>query len=234
MEFTDEELMDKIDNISLIENGLIHTQFEMSCEKVSFFRIAREAHLFLYRSTIESLRGTANIAITVHPSKKRSYKYKLGNDPYKEIHKIKIDECEKAWRFSEPKACEEANEQPKNKTNSNFLISFYDTLAMVQTECFMKRYIHSKAIYIENEKMKLLEWLHEKIRNEYEHFIPKLYIAPIYDLLYVSNLCMDISKKLIFKSGNIIIYENGKRKKIGELFHKNMDKIEQKLREKNC
>lgn len=111
--------MDIIENISLIENGLVHTQVEMSCDKISFFRIARESHLILYRSTIESLRGTANITITGKPSKKRSYKYRLGNDPYKEIHKVKIIECEKAWRFSKPEVCEgtgvceETNDQPK-------------------------------------------------------------------------------------------------------------------------
>ena len=221
--------MDKIDNISLIENGLIHIQFEMSCKEISYFRIARESHLIFYRSAIESLRGTANIAITGQLSKERSYKYRVGNDPYKEIHKVKINECEKAWRFSKPEMCEEPNGQSKNKRNSNFLIGFYDTLAMVQTECFMKRYVHSKAIWIEDAKMKLFEWLHEEIRNEYEHFIPKLYSAVIYDLLYVSNLCMDLSKKIIFESGNIRIYKNGKRRKIEELFHKNMDKIERNL-----
>jgi hypothetical protein len=105
---------------------------------------------------------------------------------------------------------------------------------MVQTECFMGRYINSKAICIEDENMKLLEWLHERIRNESEHFIPKLCMAPLCDLLYVSNLCIDISEKLLFESGNIIIYETERRKKTQELFHNNTDKIEQKLREIDC
>ena len=47
--------MDKIDNIALIENGLIHIRFEMSRDKISYFRIARESHLILYRSMIEAL-----------------------------------------------------------------------------------------------------------------------------------------------------------------------------------
>ena len=52
--------------------------------------------------------------------------------------------------------------------------------------------------------MKILEWLHENIRNEYEHFVPKLYSAPKSDLIYTSISCCGLSKELLFKSNNII------------------------------
>ena len=204
--------MDKIDNFHLIENGLLHIQFEMSRDKTSFFRIAREAHLILYRSMIEVLKGTANLPVTGRPSKYRKHKYKFGNNPWQEIHKVEIDGCEKAWRFSEPEPCQEPNRARKcdNKksqnSDNNFLIGFYDALAMIQAACFMKRYVNSKIVYLKNENMKLVEWLHEQIRNEYEHFIPKIYLAPIDDLLYVSGLCVEISRKLIFESGNVIFH----------------------------
>ncbi|RLC17031.1 MAG: hypothetical protein DRI57_10390 [Deltaproteobacteria bacterium] len=67
-------------------------------------------------------------------------------------------------------------------------------------------------------------------RNEYEHFIPKIYLAPIYDLLYVSNVCIDISKKLIFESGNITIYENERQKKIEDLLQKIKLKIDENIK----
>ena len=206
------DAMDKIDNFHLIENGLLHIQFEMSQDKTSFFRTAREAHLILYRSMIEVLKGTSNLPVTGRPSKERSYKSKLGNNPWQEIHKVEIDGCEKAWRFSEPETCQEPNrstecDNKKNqKSDNNFLIGFYDALAMIQAACFMKRYVNSEVVPLKNEDMKLIEWLHEQIRNEYEHFIPKIYFAPIDDLLYVSGLCVGISRKLIFESGNVIFH----------------------------
>ena len=203
------DVIDRIDNFHLIENGLFHIQFEMSRDKPSFFRIAREAHLILYRSMIESLKGTANIAVTGRFSKNRSNKYKFGSNPWQEIYKVDIDGCKKAWRFSEPKPCQEPNnskECSSKKINDNFLIGFYDALAMIQAACFMKRYVNSKIIYIENENIKLIEWLHEQIRNEYEHFIPKIYLAPIDDLLHVSGLCVEFSRKLILESGNVIFH----------------------------
>lgn len=205
-------VMDKIDNLHLIENGLLHVQFEMSQNKISCFRIAREVHLILYRSMIEALKGSANLAITGRSSKDRSYKYKLGGNSWKEICKIEIAGCEKVWRFSEPKPWQEpynlseCGNRKNQKSDNNFLIGFYDALAMIQAACFMKKYINSQIVRLENENMKQIEWLHEQIRNEYEHFIPKIYLAPIDDLLHVSGLCVGISKKLIFESGNVIFH----------------------------
>lgn len=232
--------MDKIDNLHLIENGLLHIQFEMSRDKTSCFRIAREAHLILYRSMIEVLKGTANLPVTGRPSKDRNHKYKFGNNPWQEIHKVEIDGCEKAWRFSEPEQCQEPNRsrecdnKKSQKSDNNFLIGFYDGLAMIQAACFMKRYINSKIVYLKNKNMKLVEWLHEQIRNEYEHFIPKIYLAPIDDLLYVSGLCVEISRKLIIESGNII-FHNIAYDSIKNLFQEIEAQIERaKNREINC
>ena len=146
--------MDKIDNFHLIENGLHHIQFEMLRDKTSFFRIARESHLILYRSMIEVLKGTSNLSVTGRPSKNRSYKYKLGNNTWQEIHKVEIDGCEKAWRFSEPTPCQEPKKlrefgnKKNQKNDNNFLIGFYDALSMIQTECFMEKYIEKRGHYV--------------------------------------------------------------------------------------
>ncbi len=45
--------IDRITNLRLIENGLLHIQFEFDRDAPSHFRIAREAHLVFYRSMVE-------------------------------------------------------------------------------------------------------------------------------------------------------------------------------------
>ena len=72
---TDMAAIEEINNLRLIENGLLHAQFELEREEASYFCVAREAHLVVYRAMIETLRGSANLAITGRPSKSRSCKY---------------------------------------------------------------------------------------------------------------------------------------------------------------
>ncbi len=55
----------------------------------------------------------------------------------------------------------------------DYLRGFYDLLAMIQAPCFMLQYTHSAVVSVSDTEMQLLEWLHEKIRNDFEHFMPK-------------------------------------------------------------
>jgi len=189
-----------IDNLNLIENGLLHIGFEISRDAPSFFRVAREAHLILYRAMIEALKGSANLAITSRPSKQREHEYQIGDEPWKEIHKVPVTGCNVAWRFSEPAQGEPPvinyELQPDLPKGDDYLISFYDALAMIQADCFMQRFIYSKTVQVSDIDMQRLEWLHEDIRNEYEHFVPKSYIAPISNLAEVTvvslRLCRDL------------------------------------------
>jgi hypothetical protein len=203
------EDFDKIDNLSLIGNCLLHLQFEISRENPSYFRIAREAHLALYRSIIEALKGTANLAITGRQSRLRSHKYKRNGKPWQEIHKVPIKGCKKAWRFSQPESCEKPKFYTKTSRDSlakDYLIGFYDALAMIQTECFMIQYVNSKIFPVSDGDMKIFEWLHEEIRNEYEHFVPKIYLSPKKDLASAAALCLKLSKMLLLESDNIIFF----------------------------
>ena len=78
---------------------------------------------------------------------------------------------------------------------------------MIQCDYFMKYFSSAETIVITNEDLATLEWLHEKIRNEYEHFIPKSYGAPVKDLIYSSVLCLDICKKLLVETSNIYLMQ---------------------------
>jgi hypothetical protein len=203
------ETIDKIDNLRLIENNLLHMQFELERDSPSCFRLAREAHLLLYRTMIESLTGSNWQNVTGHRSKA---KYQIGDKPWQEIHKEKIDGCNKAWRFSDPAVCAQpcisTSVEDPSTTGKEFLIGFYDALAMIQTECFMRGLIfRNKPIFISDDDMKTFEWLHEDIRNEYEHFVPKFYTVAVHELLMVTELCLSVSKVLLFESVNVIFHK---------------------------
>lgn len=208
--------IETIDNLNLIENGLVHIEFELGRDDPSYFRIARESHLILYRSMIEALKGSANLAVTGRPSrnKNRSRKYKVGDQPWKEIHKVSVPGCKQGWRFSEPVVCDppklEGTKNPQ-RFSDDHLISFYDALAMIQCECFTLRSIHRKVVPVSDHEMQILEWLHEEIRNEYEHFVPRYYAAPISDLLQPSESSLRLSTELIFKSNNVLLMNGCKR-----------------------
>jgi hypothetical protein len=201
--------MDEINNLRLIENGLLHVQFELEQEEPSYFRVAREAHMVLYRAMIETLRGSANLAVTGRLSKNPSFKYQRGTAQWQEIHRsdTNIAGCKNAWRFSDPVGC--ASPQPpkvksEQPSSDDYLIKFYSAVAMIQTECFMGRFVHSRRSVIVDNDMKILEWLHEDVRNEYEHFVPKFYIAPVHDLLMAAETCFRVCDDLLFHSNNVL------------------------------
>jgi hypothetical protein len=197
---------ESINNLSLIQNGLLHIEFEMNRPTPSMFRVARESHSVLYRSMIEALKGSANLAITGRPSKDRMRQYRIGDEPFKEIHKVPVAGCKQAWRFSQPVVCEPPPEFDYSKgpepNRDDYLISFYDALAMVQSECFMRHYVMSSEVAITDDEMKRLEWLHEDIRNEYEHFIPKGSSYPVQSLLELTILSLCLSRKVLLDSKN--------------------------------
>jgi hypothetical protein len=179
---------------------------------------------------IEALRGSANLAVTGQPSKTRQHFYQIGNEHCKEIHRINISACSFAWRFSEPVNVDfpVIAPKPQNALSGilDYLIPYYDALAMIQAECFMSRFVHSKVIPVTDDDMKMLEWLHENVRNEYEHFVPKYYLAPVADLVYSSTICVQLSDKLLFLCGNVIMHDEVSRMKgLFENIEKSLSKL---------
>ena len=200
------EEYEKIDNIKLIRNNLRHINCELVSNKPSPMRVAKECHQLLSRMMVEALRGTANLSIVGRPTKTRKHFYREGNDPWKAIQKDNIEGCSKAWRYSEPvpespPCCQE---QEGSKSDNNYLLVFYDLLARIQAPCFMHRYIHSAVVSVSDTEMKLLEWLHEKIRNDFEHFIPRTLLVSPDDCLRTSEICLRLTIDLLTKSNNIM------------------------------
>lgn len=205
--------IDAIDNLALVENGLQHLSFELSRPRPSYFRLAREAHLLLYRSMIEALKGTANFAVT---GSERAVSYQTGNEAWKEIHKVPVGGCRRAWRVSDPSPCSPPAARERQVEPGNSLIGFYDALAMIQTECFMGQYTHSKVVPVSDDEMKTLEWLHGAIRNQYEHFVPKHYQASVVELLAATSLCLRLARQLLFHGH--VLFREPSRKELENLF----------------
>jgi len=161
---------------------------------------------------VQALRGSNNLAVTGHPPKDRAYSYELGNEPPKIIHKELINGCTKAWRFSTPQISStrpsDGNARPiDERLVDDHLLGFYDFLAMVQTECFMSHSFSSKPIFIPDSEMKVLEWLHEEVRNSIEHFVPKSYLLGRDSLVLSIRLCIKYSSELFFRAGTILLLE---------------------------
>jgi hypothetical protein len=199
-----------IDNIKLIRNNLRHINCELVSNEPSPMRVAKECHQLLLRMMVEALRGTANLAITGRPTKTRKRWYRQGNDPWKAIQKENIEGCNRAWRYSEPVLESPPRFHEREGSNvpppDDYLLGFYDLLAMIQAPCFMLRYSHSAVVSISDAEMQLLEWLHEGIRNDFEHFIPKILLASSDDCLRASETCLRLTIDVLTKSNNVTPY----------------------------
>jgi hypothetical protein len=211
---------DSIDNPRLIANGLKHMVYEMTLPAPSYFRIAREAQLVLYRSMVEAVKGTANLAVTGRFPKKPVFKYRQGEEPWCEIHRVEVPGRKKAWRFSIPTPTEPPDPNlPRAEEPEDRLLGFYDVLAMIQAECFMGQVMRGKVVRVDDEAMATLEWLHESIRNVYEHFVPMHYSASVRELLAASDVCLHIAEELLYRSGNVRL-EHSVAEELRDLFQR--------------
>lgn len=205
---------DKVSNLLLLDNNLHHVGFELSRKRPSFFRVARESHLALLRAMVEALRGTANFAIVVPRNKKRNRdrttQYQLGSQPWHQVQRVDVTGCKKAWRFSVPTPCSPPTfasdphaKKAVKETPDEILIGFYELLAKIQSDCFMVHTSGATAAQINDEELRLLEWLHENIRNEFEHYVPKSYWVDTPDLVAASHLALRITQWLLRDSRTI-------------------------------
>lgn len=213
-----------VSGTTLILDNLRHIKWELGNKSPSGFRLAREAHQLLLRSMVEALRGSANLSVARQRKKRKPdcrVWYTLGNAPTKMIEMCKVEGCKMAWRYTDPVEMPLPTEIRKqlNKQDAKadhdlvehflddlHLIVFYELLAKIQTECHMRRYVDSKAVEVTDSEMVLLEWLHENIRNKFEHFIPMTYYVHTRDCFRAALLCLNLANRLLFTSGNVIYY----------------------------
>ena len=197
-------------NLSLLDNGLHHVSFELRRETPSFFRVGRECHLVLLRAMVEALRGSANLDIVGRSKDEfRVTRYRLGDGPWHEIRKEAVPGCRKAWRYSAPKVIPAPTppRSAKERIFDDYLLGFYELLAKVQTDGFMIRQYGARAAQLNDSDLGCLEWLHERVRNEFEHFVPKSYAVEVQSLLSGSLVALRLSHFLLFESGAALLLE---------------------------
>lgn len=198
------------ENLALLADNLRHLSFELRLESPNWFRVAKEGYQLSARTMVEALRGTANLEIKGrYRDKNRVIRYFIGEPTWKEIRKEAIPGCKQAWRYSAPVKVESGNLPPAVRTKpvDDQLIGFFDLLAMIQTECFMSRLCFSNPVHVTDEDMHRLEWLHAQIRNEFEHFMPKVYGAPATDLRRACHLALELTHRLIHEGGTITLLD---------------------------
>lgn len=196
-----------VQNLDLIRDNLRHLRVELSRDSPFWFRVGKEAYQTLCRSMVEALRGSANLAITgSRRPRNRRIHYRLGECKWKVIEKSPVPGCHLAWRFSSPVPQDPPQEATDGRgAADDNLIGFFDLLAMIQTECFICRMVEARPVVVPDQDMRQLEWLHESIRNEFEHFMPKLYGADFEDLRRGSTIALDLSRRLFVESGTVFL-----------------------------
>lgn len=211
-----------INNLILLDNSLYHVGFELSRKRPSFFRVAREAHLVLLRAMVEALRGTANLAIVGGRDRKRAVIYRSGNQSWQEIHRVAVPGCKKAWRFSAPAPCPPPA-KPTGPTQlsalDEHLLGFYDLVAMIQTQRYMVKLCGAQCAALSDAELREIEWLHEQVRNEFEHYVPKSYTIGGAALVGASALALRIAQWLLFTSGTVhdIFVPHGVERRLARL-----------------
>jgi hypothetical protein len=206
----DRPQVERISNLTLIDDGVRVIEFQLSQKRPSYFRIARECHLLLLRSMVEALRGSANLAILGRPKDKtRTVTYRVATEPWKEIHKEIVPTCTHAWRYSAPTPAfaPPAAGPTAPPAEEDHLLGFYDLLARIQADCFMCHVFGACAATISDRELRDLEWLHEQVRNEFEHYVPRGYTVGVPALLNASLIALHWSRWLLYSSGSAFLYE---------------------------
>ncbi|MCC7158455.1 MAG: hypothetical protein IT281_02835 [Ignavibacteria bacterium] len=142
--------------------------------------------------------------------------FKKGNDEWKKSRRIRRENSHGykiVWEAvnGEPRFDNKAM-QRKRKDK---LIGFWTALARVQDkEFWMARYIHSKAIILNEAQWESVEWLTENVRNQLTHFVPMGLSIPIISL---DKACFDvicIIEQLAFDTRQVLYVDSGIKTRI--------------------
>ena len=219
-----------IENLDLIKSSLIHLDFELKRDGIDYYRIASESHNILLKSMVQVLRGMNNFGLAGR-KKNSSYICEVNFEKPVLLKKDIIKGCKYAWRFKvkelEKYSFEDDELKKYDGEDNNHLVSFFELLAMVQSDYFMKYNNQAKTLILSDDEMNTLEWLHIDIRNSLEHFVPKSYGATITKLLYSSVLCLENSSLCLIGSGNI--YVTYKESEIEKILGPSLNKIKELL-----
>lgn len=116
-------------------------------------------------------------------------------------------------------ACKGTN--PKNVTfetkKANKLINFWEALKRCQDPSYMRMTINSKHLKLSAQQKESIEILTSVFRNNFEHYIPKLWSIEIHGLPRITIDVLDVISFLALETGNYVNLETVQRKRVNSL-----------------
>ena len=119
-------------------------------------------------------------------------------------------------------ACKGTN--PKSVTfetiKSNKLVNFWEALKKCQDPSYMCMTINSKHLKLSEQQKESIEILTSVFRNNFEHYIPKLWSIEIHGLPRITIDVLDVISFLALETGNYVNLGTAQRKKVDTLIRK--------------
>ena len=116
-------------------------------------------------------------------------------------------------------ACKGTN--PKNVTfetiTSNKLVNFWEALKKCQDPSYMCMTINSKHLKLSEQQKESIEILTSVFRNNFEHYIPKLWSIETHGLPRITIDVLDVISFLALETGNYVNLGTAQRKKVDTL-----------------
>jgi len=106
------------------------------------------------------------------------------------------------------------------ETEDTRLISFPEAFRRIQNEKFMRMYVKSVFFKTETRHKESMEWLNDRFRNQFIHFVPVGWSIEIKGLTNLFRDCLEIIEFCLFQSGNVLLEEDERK-----LFEKVVENI---------
>ncbi|MBN1351363.1 hypothetical protein JXJ21_18240 [candidate division KSB1 bacterium] len=107
----------------------------------------------------------------------------------------------------------------QTKRGRKKLIFFDDALVMCQDPQIMQMYFHSKHLVISDRQKESIKYLKQTLRNNFEHYIPRLWSIEIHGMPQVCIDVLDVIRFLAIDTHNYIHFNQSQIRKIKSLVY---------------
>jgi hypothetical protein len=91
----------------------------------------------------------------------------------------------------------------KETKKGHRLITFEEAINRCQRRDDMVQFVHSQPLHLSKEQKESIKWLHRAVRNNIEHYIPKLWSVEKHDLTVTTIAALDVIRALALDTGNV-------------------------------
>ena len=113
-------------------------------------------------------------------------------------------------------ACKGTNKYnvTKETKKGDKLVGFWEALELCQNPDVMRMLIHSKPLVLTQDQKKSLEFLTNELRNNFEHYLPKLWSIELHGLTRIAMDALDVIHFLALETGTYVNLDEAQRNKI--------------------